>query len=120
MLDNQARATMLKGIDKLANAVGVTIGPRGRLVCFLRFDAAIYPHLHCMSSTAGPNACAARRFEALMRVPVGVPRRPQRCAGEQLRHASGAPALPPLAEAWNIPCTSPPRWLRPGAYSLIL
>ena len=29
MLDNQARATMLKGIDKLANAVGVTIGPRG-------------------------------------------------------------------------------------------
>lgn len=30
--DNDARARMLKGIDKLANAVGVTMGPRGRNV----------------------------------------------------------------------------------------
>eukprot|EP00242_Pyramimonas_sp_CCMP2087_P016804 CAMPEP_0198211252 /NCGR_PEP_ID=MMETSP1445-20131203/22843_1 /TAXON_ID=36898 /ORGANISM="Pyramimonas sp., Strain CCMP2087" /LENGTH=588 /DNA_ID=CAMNT_0043885471 /DNA_START=68 /DNA_END=1834 /DNA_ORIENTATION=+ len=32
MLDNQARSTMLRGIDKLADAVGVTLGPRGRNV----------------------------------------------------------------------------------------
>lgn len=31
-LDNDARAKMLKGIDKLADAVGVTLGPRGRNV----------------------------------------------------------------------------------------
>jgi hypothetical protein len=30
--DNDARARMLRGIDKLANAVGVTMGPRGRNV----------------------------------------------------------------------------------------
>jgi hypothetical protein len=30
--DNDARSRMLKGIDKLANAVGVTMGPRGRNV----------------------------------------------------------------------------------------
>lgn len=31
-LGNDARAKMLKGIDKLADAVGVTLGPRGRNV----------------------------------------------------------------------------------------
>jgi hypothetical protein len=31
MLDNQARSTMLRGIDKLADAVGVTLGPRGKI-----------------------------------------------------------------------------------------
>jgi chaperonin GroL len=31
-LDNVARAKLLRGIDKLADAVGVTIGPRGRNV----------------------------------------------------------------------------------------
>ena len=32
MFEDQARAKMLRGVDKLANAVAVTMGPTGRNV----------------------------------------------------------------------------------------
>ncbi len=35
LFDQDSRAAMLRGIDKLADAVGVTLGPRGEFLVFL-------------------------------------------------------------------------------------
>jgi hypothetical protein len=40
--DQKSRAALQAGVEKLANAVGVTLGPRGDASCSLHFTSLIF------------------------------------------------------------------------------